>query len=147
MLLPPESTATYTVTLLLVNCVTLTLVRVVRGGGRTCSALINCCPVLKENRCKGLCLKKNTICYNCSHWNKLGEDCLFGSTRIPFCVSFSETPRRRSTVSCHLKNNRVFLYFVIFCQILAESCQNWHTMGWNHWMSMLAEFCQDLAEN
>ena len=41
----------------------------------------------------------------------------------------------------------VFLYFMIFCQIMAESCQHWHTMGRNHWMSMLAEFCQDLAEN
>ena len=59
-------------------------------------------------------------------------------THLDFCVR------------CRMLNSsriRVFLYFVIFCLILAESCQHWYTMGRNHWMSMLAEFCQYLAEN
>ena len=44
-------------------------------------------------------------------------------------------------------NFQVFLYFVIFCPILAEFCQHWHSMATTHCMSMLAGFCQDLAEN
>ena len=41
---------------------------------------------------------------------------------------------------------RVFLYFLIFCQILTESCQHWHSMVASI-VSVLTGFCQDLAEN
>ena len=29
----------------------------------------------------------------------------------------------------------------------AKSCQDWHSMGWDHWMSILAGSCQDLTGN
>ena len=48
---------------------------------------------------------------------------------------------------CETKDSFDYSYISKFSsQIMAETCQHWHTMGRNHLMSMLVEFCQDLAE-
>ena len=62
-------------------------------------------------------------------------------------IAHSSAYLASSALHGQFTNIRVFLYFLIFCQILAEFCQHWHSMVATHCMSMLAGFCQDLAEN
>ena len=52
-------------------------------------------------------------------------------------------------LACELDTHfiRVFLQFDISYQIMAGSCQHWHSMGGDHCMSMLVRSCHDLAGN